>query len=224
MLKPKIIFEDQHLVVLSKPAGLLSQGEKKGDPNLVDWLRDYFGRHYVGLIHRLDRNTSGLMVVAKRSKAALRLTKALQEGQVQRAYQVWLVGRLKNGAHWKHWLVKDCQKNKVRVAAAGTPGAKQAELNVRPLRHLKRGGCDLTLAEFTLETGRSHQIRVQAAKEGFSVLGDSKYRSRKSSPDNRAYEFARPALHSCRLSFPHPMSGEMMDFTEPLPPDMRDIE
>ena len=101
---PKIIYEDTHLVVLSKPAGLLSQGEKTGDINLVDWLRDYFGRHYVGLVHRLDRNTSGIMVVAKRTKAAQRLTLALQKGELNRIYRAWLIGTLSQPVRWKHFL------------------------------------------------------------------------------------------------------------------------
>src|SRR6185312_17156504 len=88
---PKILFEDQHLIVLSKPAGLLSQGEKTGDENLVDWLRTYLGRPYVGLVHRLDRNTSGIMVVAKRTKSAQRLTDALQKGDLHRSYLGWVI-------------------------------------------------------------------------------------------------------------------------------------
>src|SRR6476620_8069363 len=104
---PKIIFEDQHLIVLSKPAGLLSQGEHKGDENLVDWLRAYLGRPYVGLVHRLDRNTSGLMVVAKRTKSAQRLTDSLQKGDLERTYLAWLVGNLKETVQWQHSLVKD---------------------------------------------------------------------------------------------------------------------
>src|SRR6476646_8222582 len=92
-LTPKIIFEDPNLIVLSKPAGLLSQGEHKGDPNLVDWLRIYLGRPYVGLVHRLDRNTSGIMVVAKRTKAAQRLTEQLQSGKLERTYLAWLEGK-----------------------------------------------------------------------------------------------------------------------------------
>src|SRR3954466_7112299 len=125
-LSPKILFEDQHLVVLSKPAGLLSQGEKTGDENLVDWLRGYFGRNYVGLIHRLDRNTSGLMVVAKRTKSAQRLTDALQDGSLKRTYLAWVVGDLRAPTTWEHWLLKDEAKNVVRAVAKETPGAKSA--------------------------------------------------------------------------------------------------
>ena len=94
-MNPKIIFEDKNIIVLDKPAGLLSQGDISGEKNLVDWLRRLLGRHYVGLVHRLDRNTSGIMVVAKRTKAAKRLSASLQEGQLNRIYLAWIIGNLK---------------------------------------------------------------------------------------------------------------------------------
>jgi len=215
--KIEIIFEDTHLAVVSKPAGLLSQGEITGDPNLVDQLRDYFGRHYVGLVHRLDRNTSGLMVVAKRSKAAARLTAALQSGELQRVYQAWLCGRLKGAEQWHHWLFKDENTNRTQAFKNKTGGAKEALLTVTPLRFARREGCDYTLAQFTLETGRSHQIRVQSAFEGYPLAGDLKYGPK----ETRKPPISRPALHSAHLSFPHPMSGETLSFELNLPEDMR---
>ena len=108
-LIPQIIFEDPHLVVLAKPAGLLSQGEVTEDFNLVDWLKVYFGRNYVGLIHRLDRNTSGIMVVAKRTKSAQRLTLSLQKDQIERSYLAWVMGTLNGDLHWRHWLPQRSQ-------------------------------------------------------------------------------------------------------------------
>ncbi|MBP9865894.1 MAG: RluA family pseudouridine synthase [Candidatus Omnitrophica bacterium] len=213
----EIIFEDAHLAVVSKPAGLLSQGEIKGDPNLVEELRGYFGRYYVGLVHRLDRNTSGLMVVAKRSKAAARLTAALQSGELQRIYQAWLCGHLAQAQQWHHWLFKDEAANRTRAFKNKTGSAKEALLRVTPLRTVRREGQDYTLAQFTLETGRSHQIRVQSAFEGYPLAGDKKYGPR---PEGRAV-ISRPALHSAHLSFPHPMSAEKMTFDLALPEDMR---
>jgi len=218
-LTPEIIFEDAHLVVLSKPAGLLSQGERSGDANLVDWLRGHFGRHYVGLIHRLDRNTSGLMVVAKRSKAARRLTQALQEGEIKRWYQAWLCGKLPGPVRWKHWLHKDEEENQAKVYRAPHPGAKEAVLTAKPVRYAVSKKNVLTLAEICLETGRSHQIRAQAAFMGLPVLGDTKY----GAAPSLAGPAARPALHSIRLEFPHPMSGERLCFEEPLPDEMRKV-
>lgn len=218
-MQPKILFEDPHLVVISKPAGLLSQGEITGEANLVDWCRAHFGRNYVGLVHRLDRFTSGLMVVAKRSKSAERLTKALQEGDLIRIYRAILEGDLKTAAEWRHHLKKNPATNTSAVVRAGVDGAKEAVLSVKPLESKTvADGLRLTLAEFRLETGRSHQIRAQAGAMGLPLLGDEKYGARFA-----ALKFARPALHSARMEFPHPMTKETMRFEDPLPADMAAI-
>lgn len=214
-MAPTILFEDTHLIVLDKPAGMLSQGDVTGDGNLVDWLRQYLGRPYVGLIHRLDRGTSGVMVVAKRSKAANRLTESLQAGRLTRTYVAWLEGLLSSPARWRHFLKKDEVKNLVRVVRGPGNGAKEAVLTVEPSRAGLWLGQTLTLATFVLETGRSHQIRAQAAYEGHPLLGDLKYGSKTS--------FGRPALHSLRLRLDHPMSGEWMEFEAEMPEDMRSI-
>lgn len=215
-MHPKILFEDTHLIVVSKPAGLLSQGEKTGDENLVDWCREHFGRNYVGLVHRLDRNTSGLMVVAKRTKSADRLTQALRDGRLVRVYRALLQGRLVQDAEWKHWIKKDERTNTSSVVRPGTPGAKEAFLHVTPIETRKIGPEEITLAEFKLETGRSHQIRVQAAATGHALLGDTKYGGKIST-------ISRPALHSFRLEFPHPMSGETLRYEDPLPADLAGV-
>lgn len=214
-LIPHIIYEDPNLVVLDKPAGLLSQGEKSGDINLVDWLRDYLGRHYVGLVHRLDRNTSGIMVVAKRTKAAQRLTSALTSGKLERVYIAWLHGLLRDNTEkdgsirWEHWLLKDEKRNMTRVVPPETLDAKKAILHVRGLRTF----ANKTLAEFRLETGRSHQIRAQAAASGHPLLGDTKY----GAPARNL--IARPALHSWKIKFPHPIGGNLLEFEAPPPAD-----
>ena len=213
----KILFEDPHLIVLSKPAGLLSQGEHTGDENLVDLLRSHFGRHYVGLIHRLDRNTSGLMVVAKRTKAAQRLTESLQQGNLQRNYLAWIHGSLTEEKHWTHFLNKNEKTNTVAVVKNPKQG-KKSSLLARPIARGQWENFPLTLVEFILETGRSHQIRVQATFEGFPLLGDSKYGSHETRSS-----FLRTALHSHFLSFPHPMSKETLQWRDELPQDMNQI-
>jgi 23S rRNA pseudouridine1911/1915/1917 synthase len=218
-MQPKILFEDTHVLVLSKPAGLLSQGEITGDANLVDWCRAHFGRNYVGLVHRLDRFTSGLMVVGKRSKAAERLTKALQDGELVRVYRAILEGELKGEAEWRHHLKKNESTNTSSVVRAGTTGAKEAVLHVKPISLKKVAGLTLTLAEFRLETGRSHQIRAQAAAMGLPLLGDTKYGA-KYGGNSSALKLDRPALHSARMEFPHPMTKEILSFTEKLPSDL----
>lgn len=213
---PTLLFEDQHLIVLSKPAGLLSQGESTGDENLVDWLRIYLGRPYVGLVHRLDRNTSGLMVIAKRTKSAQRLTEALQKNEINRLYLAWIIGTLKNQKRWAHRLEKNSKTNTVAVV---TRGGKESILTVHPLGYGTWDDTPLTLVQFQLETGRSHQIRVQSSQEGFPLLGDQKYNKTKI-----GNSFPRVALHSYSIEFPHPMSKAVMKFEDPLPPDMKQIQ
>lgn len=213
-LPPQIIFEDQHLVVVNKPAGLLTQEDVSGDSTLEQWLRKHFGREYVGTIHRLDRNTSGIMIFAKRTKAASRLSEALRENKIQRTYLAWLHGEIRNPQKWTHWLLKDEAKNHVKVVSERTHDSKIAILNLKPIRYALLKGVKLTLAEIELETGRSHQIRVQCAAKGFPIAGDPKY-----GKDNDQL-FPRPALHSFRVSFPHPMGGEIVSYVCPLPPDL----
>lgn len=203
----EIVFEDQHLIVLSKAPGVLSQGDISGEENLVDLLRVHFGRNYVGMIHRLDRNTSGLMIIAKRSKSAERLTDQLQNGTLIRKYRAILEGKLTTPATWKHSLLKNEKTNEVRVAPEGSPGSKSASLKVTPIKTFLFHGDEVTLAEFELETGRSHQIRVQSAAMKHALIGDPKYGSSRGKN-----LFSRPALHSSSLEFEHPISKEKMKF------------
>jgi 23S rRNA pseudouridine1911/1915/1917 synthase len=215
----RILFEDQHLAVLSKSPNLLSQSDVSGEPSLVDLLRVHFGRNYVGLVHRLDRNTSGLMVVAKRSKSADRLTAQLKSGELDRRYHALLFGAFADSSEqrWEHHLLKNEKTNEVRIVTPTTPGAKLATLFARPLKTFSHPEtADLiTLTGFRLETGRSHQIRIQSLASGHPLIGDQKYGSAKSTP-----LFSRPALHSCRLEFNHPMSNERMEFEERYSFDM----
>ena len=213
MNAPTIIFEDTHLLVLSKPAGLLSQGDISESENVVDWCREHFGRHYVGLVHRLDRNTSGLMVVGKRTKSAARLTKALQDRTLIRRYKAWVWGKVTEPRTWTHHLWKDEKQNKMFVDE--TRG-KKSVLHLTPLQESEYKGECITLCAFKLDTGRNHQIRVQAAYEGNSLLGDRKYGNSLTDAD-----FPRPLLHSVYLEFPHPMSHEVLTFEDELPADMK---
>lgn len=210
---PRILFEDTHIVVLNKPAGLLSQGDISGDQNLVDWLRVYFGRNYVGLVHRLDRNTSGLMVVAKRSKSANRLTEALQKGELKRSYIAIAEGHSPDSKELKHFLLKNDSTNETRVVKKGTSGAKEALLSYKNICRTQFEGHNISVLHIHLQTGRGHQIRAQLSYESQALLGDSKYKSKISAP-------GRPALHSYSLIFPHPMDKELMHFKEPLPSDL----
>lgn len=204
-MKPEILFEDAHLLVLIKPVGLLSQGDASGELSLVDWLREHFGRHYVGLVHRLDRNTGGLMVIAKRTKSARRLTLALQQGKIERAYIAWLGGTLAEATRWESWVRKDEDRNLLMAAHPTHLDAKRAELQVWPIMNKEWRGRDCTLAAFLLETGRSHQIRFQSSQAGHPVIGDVKY-------GGSVKETEHMCLYSFWMRFEHPMSGEKMEF------------
>lgn len=182
----------------------------------MDWLRAYLGRHYVGVVHRLDRNTSGLMVFAKRSKAAARLSASLRSGALRRRYLALLWGAPPAAFTWRDWLSKEAADNTVHVVRPSSPGAREALLTGRTLDTRVLAGSSLSLVEFSLETGRSHQIRVQGASRGHPLVGDRKY-----GPD-RPPLLPRPALHSAHLAFPHPMDADReLSFSESLPPDLQ---
>jgi 23S rRNA-/tRNA-specific pseudouridylate synthase len=137
----------------------------------------------------------------------------LQEGKILRLYLAWLVGHLERESIWKHQIQKNSKTNQTHIVQKG---GKTASLKVTPVRFSIIHGTPLTLAQFQLETGRSHQIRVQSAYEGFPILGDKKY----TSPRIKIPSFHRLALHSFFLEFPHPMTQEILQFEDPLPEDM----
>ncbi len=217
LLTPLVIFEDPHLIVLSKPAGLLSQGEITGEVNLVDWLRERLGRPYVGLIHRLDRNTSGIMIVAKRTKAASRLSESLKKDELKRTYLALVEGEIKTPTRLTHFLLKNPKTNKTEASKTKKPGSKASTLQLIPLRTIHIEGHTATWIRIQLETGRSHQIRAQLAAERRPLIGDTKYGG------TRAGRIHRPALHSHTLEFIHPMSREKMTFEAPLPQDLAQL-
>lgn len=200
--------------MLNKPVGLLSQSDHSHEPSLVDHLRQYFGRHYVGLIHRLDRSTSGLIVVAKRSKAAQRLTEALKKGELRRGYLAWVHGNLQDelsetGTKLTHWLLKDELKNKVTAYTESFTEAKKSTLFYVKKANGLCSGNPVSLCSFELETGRSHQIRAQMAAIGSPLVGDKKYGAKDA--------VASPLLHSAWIEFSHPITKENLSFRSDAP-------
>lgn len=220
-MQPLILFEDPNVLVVSKPAGLLSQPDdtSKGAPvpSIVDWARDYLGRPYVGLVHRLDRNTSGALLIAKRTKAARRLTDALQGGHVRRTYLSVFGGKLSDPFFWENWMKKDSKKNKSHVSSQKKEGFKKAILVGQPIRSLEIDGNPFTAVHIRLETGRPHQIRAQSSYHGHPVLGDAKYDGY-----SEDWILKRPALHSYSIEFPHPISKEILSFQAPVPEELKD--
>jgi len=213
-MPPPVLFEDNHLLALHKPAGLLVQGDRSGDPTLLDAARDYLreayakpGNVYVGLVHRLDRNVSGVVLLARTSKAAGRLAAAFREGRVGKHYLAVVHGAPPaDDGELEAWLASRADSRGVtRAAVAPFPGAKEALLRYR-VRERRAG---LSLVEVELVTGRRHQIRAQLALSGCPLLGDVKYGAPAGLPDHRL------GLHASRLELAHPVGGRPLAITAP---------
>jgi len=210
----KVLYEDNHCLAVDKPAGLLVQGDRTEDPTLVDaatlYLRERYdkrGRVFVGVVHRLDRPVSGVVLLARTSKAAARLSEQFRRGQVRKEYLALVETPPPEVAgHLEHHLLKESASNRSRVVPAGTAGSREARLSYR-VRSRHPGG---TLLEIVPETGRSHQIRVQLAASGAVIVGDVRYGSR-----HRLGSML--ALHASRLEFEHPTRHERVAVEAALP-------
>ncbi len=209
-LEPLILFEDNHLLVVSKPAGLLAQGDKTGDPNLLDIGKNYIkdrynkpGNVFLGLVHRLDRPTSGVMVFARTSKAASRLSRYFRTHRIEKVYLALVEGVPPETGHYADYIKRDT----IAGYVTNNPEDKKAELE---FRRLKTSG-NISMMEIRLLTGRHHQIRIQFSHRGFPVVGDRRYGS------NINWQKGEIALHARDLVLCHPVSGELMTFTSPPP-------
>jgi 23S rRNA pseudouridine1911/1915/1917 synthase len=221
-----VLFEDNHCLAVVKPAGLLTQGVPPGIPTLEALARAYLkdkyqkaGHVYLGIPHRLDRPVSGVVLFARSSKAAARLAEQFRDRQVVKVYQA-LVERSPAGdlppeeGTWEDWLLKHPEQARSERVEPGTAGAKLARLRFRLLRAFDDGA----LLELRPETGRMHQIRVQAASRGWPVRGDELYGARL--PFGPPAELPRDrtiALHARSLTFLHPIRYEPVTVTAPLP-------
>lgn len=207
-----IIFEDDDLLIIDKPAGVLSQEDHTGDPDVLSLLKQYLGRSqnstpYLGLIHRLDRPVSGLMLLAKNKNTADHLSKQLRDRTMQKTYWAVTSGIPPQNGVLTHYLNKNRHKNIVEVVSDNNPKGKQAELSFAVLEKSD----DLNLLSIHLQTGRPHQIRVQLADEGYPIWGDYKYGL--SQPDGRSM-----ALRAVELAFRHPQTKQQIQF-ELAPPN-----
>jgi 23S rRNA pseudouridine1911/1915/1917 synthase len=216
MISPlRVLYEDNHLLILNKPAGVLVQGDATGDKPLVEWAKDYIGKKYnkpgevfLGVVHRLDRPVSGVVVFARTSKALERMNALFRNKATQKTY--WAVVSRKPvraEGNLVHWLVKDEKKNKTTAYNREHPDGQRSELNYR-LIESKSG---YSLLEVNPITGRPHQIRVQLASMGCPIVGDVKYGSEISSADGSI------GLHARRLSFVHPVKKELLIISADLP-------
>lgn len=205
-----VVYEDNHVLVVIKPPNVPSQEDDSRDPDMLTLLKadlkrryDKPGNVYLGLVQRLDRPVGGLMVFAKTSKAASRLSDAVRTRSIRKQYEAVVHGRPKPPqATLTHHLMKDAKTNRVAVVPAGAPGAKEAVLDYRVV-----GSADgLSKVSIELHTGRPHQIRVQLAAIGCPLVGDQRYGG------ERAAQGQQIALWSVRLSFAHPTTREPLSF------------
>ena len=213
----EVVYEDNHIIIVNKQSGEIVQGDKTGDRPLSDTVKDYIkekyqkpGAVFLGVVHRLDRPVSGLVVFARTSKALTRLNKMFAEGEVHKTY--WAL--VKNApqeteATLTHWLVRNEKQNKSYAYATEKPNSKKAILKYRLI-----GKSDnYSLLEVQLMTGRHHQIRCQLAAMGCPIKGDLKYGAPRSNPDGSI------SLLSRRIEFIHPVSKERITAEAPLPDD-----
>ena len=230
----QVIYEDNHIIIVSKRSGEIVQGDKTGDTPLSELVKQYIkekyqkpGEVFLGVVHRLDRPVSGLVVFARTSKALTRLNKMFAEGEVHKTY--WAIVNAPLGdvrrrlpkqectmfnaqspfTTLTHWLVRNEQQNKSYAYDHEVPRSKRAELKYREIGHSDR----YTLLEVQLLTGRHHQIRCQLAKAGMPIKGDLKYGAKRSNPDGSISLMAR------RVEFVHPVSKQPICVEAPLPDD-----
>jgi Pseudouridylate synthases, 23S RNA-specific len=212
-----IVYEDNHLLIVVKPRNLAVCGDETEDQNLLDLMKEYLvkskekpGEAFLGIVHRLDRPTGGVIVFAKTSKAAARLQESMKSGDFEKKYFAVVVGVPKEKrAALKNYLLKNEEKNEVYVVPMATEGAKPAILEYRTVQEI--GG--LSLLEIKLITGRSHQARVQLANIGVPIFGDKKY------GENKYPSGYNLALWAVELRFPHPTTKETMVFRVQPPAD-----
>src|SRR3984957_18290419 len=216
-----ILLEDNHCLAVAKPAPLLTQGPP-GVPALENMVKDYLrqkyhkpGNVYLGIPHRLDRPVSGVVLFARNSKAAQRLAEQFEKRQVIKGYWGLVEGTVEPAAGtWQEWMLKIKEEARSEIVAEGTVGARLALLKYRQLQRDAHGD----LVEFLLETGRMHQIRLQASGRGLPIRGDVLYGSKL--PFGPPAELPRDrilALHARSLTFLHPIRYEPITVVAPLP-------
>lgn len=217
MTKKDILYEDNHLIVVNKKVGELVQGDKTGDKPLLETLKNYIkirdskpGNVFLGLTHRLDRPTSGIVIFAKTSKALSRMNEKFKKREVKKYYWTITSPLPKNQSTQgtlKHYLRKNSKKNLVSVFTKPTANAKEAILHYKHIQELD----NYSVFEIELETGRSHQIRAQMSKIGACIKGDLKYGAKRSNKNGGIH------LHARKVVFIHPVSLKEIIIEAPVP-------
>jgi 23S rRNA pseudouridine1911/1915/1917 synthase len=213
----QVLYEDNHIIIVNKRAGDIVQGDKTGDTPLSEVVKSYIkdkynkpGNVYLGVVHRLDRPTTGIVLFSKTSKALPRLNKLFAEKQAKKTYWALVKNEPKQAsARLTHWLKKNPKNNKSTAFITEIMGSKKAILEYNIIKKLD----NFFLLEIDLETGRHHQIRCQLAAIGCPIKGDLKYGFDRSNKD------ASISLHARRLEFIHPVKKELLRIVAPVPND-----
>ena len=211
----KVVYEDNHIIIVNKESGEIVQGDKSGDQPLSEFVKAYIkqkynkpGNVFLGVTHRLDRPVSGLVVFARTSKALARLNDMFRNGDIHKTY--WAITQKcpePSEGTLTHWITRNTQQNKSYAHDRQVPNSKQAILNYRLI-----GKTDnYHLLEIHLMTGRHHQIRCQLSHIGSPIKGDLKYGAKRSNPDGSI------SLHARRIEFVHPVTKETINVEAPLP-------
>jgi len=213
-----VLYEDNHLLVINKPARLATMGVKPPRTSAIELARKYIkekydkpGNVYLGIVSRLDAPATGILLFARTSKAASRLTAQYRDREVTKIYHILIEGEISEPTGTlEDWVCKDERHRRMHTTQPRNAGAKQARCDYRVLRRCSRA----SLVEVELETGRKHQIRLQFGSRGYPVIGDRKYGS--TLPFS-----AGIALHAQRLALIHPVSGKPLEFAAPPPTTWR---
>lgn len=213
----EVLFEDNHIIILNKRPGEIVQGDKTGDTPMSEHLKEYLkvkynkpGNVFLGVVHRLDRPVSGVVLFAKTSKALARLNEMLRNREIKKTYWAVVSGEPPEEGHLVHYLKKNQEKNISRAYLKEVPGSLRAELKFKRLASAEH----YHLLEVDLMTGRHHQIRSQLSAAGFPIKGDVKYGAKRGNEDRSIH------LHSRRTTLMHPVKKETLDIIAPPPEEV----
>lgn len=214
-IKRRILYEDNHLLVFNKPSGIPSQPDISGDLSIPDAIKAYIkerdqkpGNVYLGLVHRLDRPVSGVMVLAKSAKSLSRLTQAFRDRKVTKVYHAIVCGIPKQDqGTLEHYHKKDSEKHRALLRKTAWPGAKKISLEYELLKHINH----YSLLKVIPSEGKFHQIRAQLSKAGNPIAGDLKYGAKRNTSEKLM------GLHAHTLILSHPTTGQTLSFYAPYP-------